>query len=75
MISLQQVIDAVEQADDSANVFYDTVTGETVVRFDSWVSGIVDEELDDLLENSIGRFLPFPTQYDIHQYAIMEDFV
>lgn len=29
----------------------------------------------ELLENSPGRFLPFPTRYEIHDYHIMADFV
>lgn len=74
MISLQQVIDAVEQADECATMFYDTETGQTVVQFDEMISGIAQPEIDELLENSTDRFLRFPDQYDIHPYAIMADF-
>ena len=74
-IKLHQVIDAIESANDSITEFYDTETGETVSLFDSFIHDETDEELADLIENSYGRFLRFPTQYEIHEYSIMEDFV
>ncbi len=73
-IKLQQVIDAIESASDAFTDFYDTETGETVSLPDPIVTGESDEELSELIDNSYGRFLRFPTQYDIHEYSIMEDF-
>ena len=35
----------------------------------------LDEELAELLESTPERFLRFPTQYEIHEYRIMEDFI
>lgn len=74
-IRLNQVIDAIETADDVFTYFYDTQTGETVYLQDELITGERDEELEELLENSRERFLRFPTKYDIHEYGIMEDFV
>lgn len=74
-IKLQQVIDAIESASDAITEFYDTETGETVSLFDPLIYGETDEELAELIDNSYGRFLRFPTQYEIHEYSIMEDFV
>lgn len=75
-IHLEQVIDMIETADDAFTYFYDTQTGETVYLQDEIVTGERNEELEELIENSPrGRFLRFPTKYDIHEYHIMESFV
>lgn len=74
-IKLEQVLGAIEAADDAFTYFYDTQTGETVFLSDPIIPGEADEELEDLIENSGERFLRFPTKYDIHEYSIMEDFV
>ena len=75
-IHLEQVIDAIETADDAFTYFYDTQTGETVYLQDEIITGERNEELEELIENSPrGRFLRFPTKYDIHEYRIMESFV
>ena len=75
-IKLEQVIEAIETADDAFTYFYDTQTGETVYLQDEIITGERNEELEELIENSPrGRFLRFPTKYDIHEYSIMESFV
>lgn len=74
-IKLNQVIDAIETANDAFTYFYDTQTGETVYLQDELITGERDEELEELIENSRGRFLRFPAKYDIHEYSIMESFV
>ena len=57
-IKLNQVIDAIETADDAFTYFYDTQTGETVYLQDEITTGERDEELEELIENSPrGRFL------------------
>ena len=42
---------------------------------DPLITGLEDESLAELLETSPGRFLPFPTRYEIHDYRIIADFV
>jgi len=75
-IKLEQVLEAIETADDAFTYFYDTQTGETVFLSDEIITGERDEALEELIENApAGRFLRFPTKYDIHEYSIMEDFV
>ncbi len=73
-IKLQQVIDAVEQADDNWTGFYDTHTGETVWQGDRFFDDDYGETAE-LIETSGNRFYRFPTKFDIHEYSIMEDFV
>ena len=74
-INLQQVIDAIEEADDNWTGFYDSQTGETVWLGDTLLTGESYEEQEELIETSENRFFRFPTKFDIHEYSIMEDFV
>lgn len=74
-IPLKQVIDALESSSDSVTDYFDLHTGETVSLFDPYMIGETDEELAELLESTPERFLRFPTQYEIHEYRIMEDFI
>ena len=74
-IPLQQVIDAIEMADDAFTALWDSKTGETVYLDDGLISGMRNEELENLLETEGERFYRFPTKWDIHEYSIMEDFI
>ena len=75
-IKLDQVLDTIESADDVFTYFYDTQTGETVFLQDEIITGERNEALEELIETAPrGRFLRFPTKYDIHEYGIMESFV
>ena len=62
-IRLQQVIQAIEEADDVFTSFWDTKTGE------------MDETFAAEIENAPERYLRFPSKHEIHQYRIMEDFI
>lgn len=60
-IKLEQVLKAIEMADDAYTYFYDTQTGETVFLSDAIITGERDEALEELIDNSPeGRFLRFP---------------
>ena len=74
-IKLQQVIQAIEEADDVFTSFLDTKTGKTVYLADPLMTGETDETLAAEMKNTPERFLRFPTKYEIHQYRIMEDFI
>ena len=57
-IRLEQVIEAIETANEAFTYFYDTQTGETVYLQDEMITGERDEALEELIENSPrGRFL------------------
>ncbi len=73
-IKFTDVIDAIEQADDSYKLFYDTKTNETVCLQDLFMTGDTDEALADLIDSEPDRFLRFPTKFEIHEYSIMEAF-
>ena len=70
-IRLQQVIQAIEEADDVFTSFWDTKTGETVYLADSLMTGEMDETFAAEIENAPERYLRFPSKHEIHQYRIM----
>jgi hypothetical protein len=75
-MKLEQVVQAVEAASESSRAYYDTETGKTVWVLDDLYSGEADTELAEMIEYAPpGRFLRFPTKYEIHDYSIMESFV
>ena len=74
-IPLKRVIDALESSNECVTEYLDMQTGETVSLFDPYMIGETDEELAELIENTPERFLRFPTQYEIHEYRIMENFI
>ena len=63
-IPLQQVIEAIEMADDAFTALWDSKTGETVYLDDGLISGMRNEELENLLETEGERFYRFPTKWD-----------
>ena len=46
-IPLQQVIEAIEMADDAFTALWDSKTGETVYLDDGLISGMRNEELEN----------------------------
>lgn len=86
VISLSQVIDAIESATDEANSYLDPDTGENVYVTDEMKSMVEENRNEDaplwmceelpkvreVLESH--RFLSLPTKFDVHEWAIMEEF-
>jgi hypothetical protein len=86
VVSLSEVIDAIESATDEADSYLDPDSGEIVY---------VTHEMRDLAEEGedegtpewmredlpkvrealeSGRFLSLPTKFDVHEWAIMQEF-
>lgn len=74
-IPLKQITAVLEASSDSVTDYLDLHTGKTVSLFDPYMIGETDEELAELIESTPERFLRFPTQHEIHEYRIMEDFI
>ena len=74
-IKLEQVIEAIETADDIFTSFWDTKTRETVYLADPLLNGETDKVLAAEIEDDPKRFIRFPTKHEIHEYHIMEDFI
>lgn len=73
MINLQTIIDGLEMVDDMNRVFLDTETNDTVYlsEFDPSLTA----DTAELMEQHPSRFIPLPTQREINEYGMMEDFV
>ncbi len=71
-ISLEKIVQKLEETSDADYFYLNTVTGEF-----EWMSNgeymEADEELAERIEMS-DDYVRLPTQYDIHEYLIMRDF-
>jgi len=86
VISLSAVIDAIQSATEESDSYLDPDTGEIVYVTDEMRDMIEDDELDDappwMREDlpkvrealASGRYLSLPTKFDVHEWAIMEEF-
>lgn len=71
----EDIMEAIELASDESEYYYNIETGEVILRFDPVVTGRVDEEIEAELEENWEIYIKLPTQYDINEYGIMEDFI
>ena len=71
-VKLKDILDALEMTDDSSEAFLNRRTGEI-----EWLAEYMDsderEEVSERLDED--GFIRLPTQFDIHEYEIMCDFV
>jgi len=86
VISLSEVIDAFQSATDEANSYLDPDSGEIVYVTDEMqelVEEGEDEHTPEWMREDLpkvrealesGRFLSLPTKFDVHDWAIMQDF-
>ena len=73
MINLDIIIEALEFTSDESTYFFDRKTNDTVLLSEysddySQLCDMIDEDEDD-------RFLPLPSQREINEYGMMEDFI
>ncbi len=71
-VKLKNIIDALEMTDDASEAFLNMRTGEI-----EWIGEYMDEEEREEVSDRLDEdgFIRLPTQYDIHEYSIMQDFV
>lgn len=71
-VKLKDILDALDMTDDSSEAFLNKRTGEI-----EWIAEYMDsderEEVSERLDED--GFIRLPTQFDIHEYEIMRDFV
>jgi len=86
IVSLSEVIEAIESATDEANSYLDPDTAEIVYVTNEMRRRVENDEIDDAppwmrddlpkvreaLES--GRYLSLPTKFDVHEWAIMDEF-
>ena len=88
-VDLSDVIAAADHANDEMTFFYDRATGEIVMVMAEDFSTVEDgrdpDEFPDwqreqielagkILSDDSGRFLELPTQFEVDEYRLMEDF-
>ena len=86
VISLSEFIDAIESATDEADSYLDPDSGEIAYVTDEMrdlAQEGEDEHTPDWMRGDLpkvreglesGRFLSLPTKFDVHEWAIMEEF-
>ena len=74
-VKLEDILEAIELADDAFEYYLNIENGKTVMRADELITGLEDEEIDEELEVNFDKYLKLPTKYDIHEYDIMERFI
>jgi len=86
VISLSAVVEAIESATDESDSYLDPDTGEIVYVTEEMRDRVENNEIEDappwMLEDlprvrealESGRYLSLPTKFDVHDWAIMEEF-
>ncbi len=86
IVSLRQVVEELEILPDEATLYLDRETGELFALGDEEAALVDDgrtEELPDWLADEVPkiravlaseRWLPLPTRFDVHEWAIMDAF-
>lgn len=89
-VSLNEMIQEMHSFSDTMEIYYQRTTGTFVVIADEYLSAAEDDEAfedrpeweqeirrqtaDFLARKDDGDYVPLPSRYDIHEYAIMENF-
>ena len=79
-VPLHLIFDAIENANEVFDQYLDTKEMEVIMLPNS-DTGIAefeegDEELfQQIAEDTEKRYLPLPSQFDIHEYRVMEDYI
>ena len=71
-LHLEEIIEAIEMVDDTSVGYYNLDTGEIV-----WIGDYLErDECEQIAEQvDAGNFARLPTQFDIHEYGMIRDFV
>ena len=76
VIPLSVIVDAIEETFEGWQQYYNIVTGEIESVPDSDNYGANMSEFEEICEkiDSSDEYVRLPSQYDLHEYGIMEDF-
>lgn len=76
-VRIDDIIDAVDSADDEMDCYFDLKTGSVLLIHDGEISGeggVEDMEPEEI-EDDAARFLPLPSSFDINDWHTMETFI
>ena len=71
MVTLSKIIDGLEMVDDTIDCYYNPKKDEIFLSNIGEDGDLTEDEIDELFEVSI----ILPTQYEINEYQIIEDFI
>ena len=71
MVTLSKIIDGLEMVDDAIDCYYNPEKDEIFLSNIGEDEDLTEDEIDELFEESI----ILPTQYEINEYQMMEDFI
>lgn len=71
MIKLEKIIEGLEMVDNIVDCYYNPEKDEIFLSNIGEYEELTEDEIDELFEKSI----TLPTQYEINEYQIMEDFI
>jgi len=75
-VKLQEVLEALEGAGMDVEYYYDTKNQKILMIFDGMINGETNPELLEEIEDAfIEEYIPLPSQYDINEYHMMENFI
>lgn len=75
-VKLQEVLEALEGAGVDVEYYYDTKNQKFLMIFDGMINGETNTELLEEIEDTfIEEYIPLPSQYDINEYHMMENFI
>lgn len=76
MLNLQDLIDSMDMQFDEMDSYLDKKTMSIICVTSGEIYGADDiEDMDEFEELYGDRFIRIPSQYDINEYSIMEDFI
>lgn len=73
-VDLQKAVEAIEMIMDSSTDWFDVQTQE-VIGVSEYMETDEQEEIYDMIDADPDRYIRLPSQYDIHGYSIMEEFI
>lgn len=88
-VKLRDIVDGLDVSHDEMESYLDRQTGKVIqITQEEMTAAEDDQPLDkypdwehesieiarEIAADTQGRFVPLPTQFDIHEYSIMEDF-
>ena len=71
MVTLSKIIEGLEMVDDIVDCYYNPEKDEIFLSNIGEYGDLTEDEIDELFEESI----ILPTQYEINEYQMMEDFI
>ena len=73
-VDIQKVVEAIEMVSAETTNWFDVQTQECIFVGD-FMDSDVQQEIYDRIDAERDRYYELPSQYDINEYAVMEDFI